>query len=91
MSVGQAVGRRARRFHDEGQRGRQLGPCNDNAVAKPLLEKTKAVLRPKTLWADAGYDAEWVHEFCRDDWKIQRWIPPAVHRADGKVREIPFK
>ena len=61
------------------------GPCNDKAVAKPLLEKTKAVLQPKTLWADAGYDAEWVHQFCRDDWNVQSWIPPAVHRADGKV------
>jgi len=61
------------------------GPCNDKAVARLLLEKTKAVIQPKTLWADAGYDAEWVHEFCRDDWKVQSWIPPAVHRADGKV------
>jgi hypothetical protein len=61
------------------------GPCNDKAVARPLLEKTAAVLRPKTMFADAGYDAEWVHEFCREEWRVQSWIPPAVHRKDGGV------
>ena len=33
---------------------------------------------------DAGYDAEWVHEFCRDDWQVERIIKPAVHRSDGQ-------
>jgi hypothetical protein len=33
------------------------GPCNDKAVARPLLEKTRAAVQPKTLFADAGYDA----------------------------------
>src|SRR5262249_54432400 len=36
------------------------GPCNDKAVAWPLLEKTRAVIQLKTLLADAGYDAEWI-------------------------------
>jgi hypothetical protein len=61
------------------------GPCNDKAVARPLLEKTQAVLQPKTLFADAGYDAEWIHQYCRDDWQVTSWIPPAVHRQDGTV------
>ena len=61
------------------------GPCNDKAVARDLLEKTSAVVQPKTLFADAGYDAEWVHQYCRDDWGVTSWIPPAVHRDDGKV------
>jgi len=61
------------------------GPCNDKAVARPLLDKTRAVLQPKTLFADAGYDAEWVHQYCRDDWQVTSWIPPAVHRKDGTV------
>ena len=61
------------------------GPSNDKAVAKPLLEKSCGALQPSTLFADAGYDAEWVHEFCRDGWGVTSWIPPAVHRADGKV------
>src|ERR1700742_1082995 len=33
------------------------GPCNDKAVARPLLNKTRAAIQPKTLFADAGYDA----------------------------------
>lgn len=61
------------------------GPCNDKAVARPLLEKSRAAVQPRTLFADAGYDAEWVHEYCRDDWKVASWIPPAVHRHDGTV------
>jgi len=61
------------------------GPCNDKAVARPLLEKARAVLQPKTMFADAGYDAEWVHEYCRDDWGVKSWIPPAVHRKDGGI------
>ena len=61
------------------------GPCNDKAVARDLLEKTSAVVQPETLFADAGYDAEWVHQYCRDDWGVTSSIPPAVHRDDGKV------
>jgi hypothetical protein len=61
------------------------GPCNDKAVARPLLDKTRAAIQPKTLFADAGYDAEWVHQYCRDDWQVSSWIPPAVHRKDGTV------
>ncbi len=30
------------------------GPCNDKAVAAPLLDKTRAVVQPKMLFADAG-------------------------------------
>ena len=45
-------------------------PCNDKAVAKKVLEKSSAVVRPRTLFADAGYDAEWVHAYGRDDWGV---------------------
>lgn len=61
------------------------GPCNDKAVAKELLHKSSAAVQPRTLFADAGYDAEWVHEYCRDQWGVTSWIPPAVHRHDGGV------
>lgn len=61
------------------------GPCNDKAVARELLEKSKAAVQPRTLFADAGYDAEWVHRYCRDEWGVASWIPPAVHRADGQI------
>jgi len=61
------------------------GPYNDKREAQPLLSKIKTVTQPKRLFADKGYDAEWVHEFCRQDWNVESWIPPAVHRDDGGV------
>ncbi len=61
------------------------GPYNDKREARPLLAKTQHVTQPVRLFADKGYDAEWVHEFCRDDWNVESWIPPAVHRQDGGV------
>ena len=33
--------------------------------------------------ADAGYDAEWVHDQCRLDWGAESVIKPARQRADG--------
>jgi hypothetical protein len=53
-------------------------------MAGSLLAKASTVNQPKTLFADAGYDAEWVHEFCRDDWQVESIIKPAVHRSDGQ-------
>jgi hypothetical protein len=43
---------------------------------------------PDTLYADAGYDAEWVHVQCREEWGPESVIKPAVHRADGKRNGI---
>jgi hypothetical protein len=59
------------------------GPRNDKVEAAVLLERTAAKVQPRQLFADAGYDAEWVHEYCRDHWGVQSFIPPAVHKADG--------
>ena len=40
---------------------------------------------PEEAAIDAtGYDAEWVHEFCRDDWQVESIIKPAVHRSGGQ-------
>jgi hypothetical protein len=61
------------------------GPCNDKSDALALLMKTSAVVRPTAVFADAGYDAEWVHRFCRDIWETKSFIPPAVHRKDGQI------
>lgn len=61
------------------------GPCNDKSDAAVLLDKASAVVQPRMLLADAGYDAEWVHEYCREEWLVRSFIPPAVHRKDGKI------
>jgi hypothetical protein len=43
---------------------------------------------PDTLDADAGYDAEWIHAQCREEWGPESVIKPAVQRADGKRNGI---
>lgn len=61
------------------------GPRTDRAEAPEILEKAMAKVRPKKLYADAGYDAEWVHMVCREHWNVQSFIPPSVTRKDGTV------
>ena len=59
------------------------GPGNDKSQAKELLTKASKATLPATLFADAGYDAEWVHDQCRLDWGAESVIKPARQRADG--------
>lgn len=44
------------------------GPSNDRIDAQALLDKSRAVVQRKALLADAGYDAEWVHQYRREEW-----------------------
>ena len=39
-------------------------PDNDPCQARELIAKAGAAALPAKLHADAGYDAEWVHEQC---------------------------
>ena len=59
------------------------GPCNDKREARTLLTRAAERIRPRRLLADAGYDAEWIHEFCHDNWKVRSLIRLVCHRADG--------
>ncbi len=61
-------------------------PCNDKSAARHLQAKALAQVLPQHLVADAGYDAAWVHEFCRERWRVNSWTPLAVHSGDGQVR-----
>lgn len=45
--------------------------------------KASNVNHPDRLYADAGYDADRVHQFCRETWNVESVIKPAVHRSDG--------
>ena len=60
-----------------------LGPSNDRVQVPELLDQAQAVSRPSRLYADAGYDAEWIHARCRDQWGVESVIKPNGHRADG--------
>jgi hypothetical protein len=60
-----------------------LNPTHDCVQARTLLRQTQAVVRPVKLYADAGYDAEWIHEQCREQWGVASIIPAVPRRADG--------
>lgn len=59
------------------------GPGNDKTQAKELMDKAARSVKPDILYADAGYDAEWVHRYCHEDWGVMPVIKPVKHR-DGK-------
>jgi len=59
------------------------GPGNDKSQAGELMAKASKATLPAKLYADAGYDAEWVHDQCRLDWGAESVIKPARQRADG--------
>lgn len=61
------------------------GPCNDQREAGERLDRMGRKARPKRLFADKGYDAEWVHQRCRERLRVRSFIPPVVHRRDGTV------
>ena len=61
------------------------GPNNDKCQAKELIAKAQTAAVPDKLYADAGYDAEWIHVQCREEWGVESVIKPAVHRADGQM------
>ena len=60
------------------------GPGNDKTQAGELIDRASAAVRPDLLYADAGYDAEWVHERCVD-WGVMSVIKPARHKKDGSL------
>ncbi len=60
------------------------GPNNDKCQAQALIAKASESALPAKLYADAGYDAEWIHDQCRLEWGVESVIKPAVHRADGQ-------
>jgi len=64
------------------------GPTHDKCQAQSLIAKAQTVAMPGTLYADAGYEAEWIHAQCREEWGAESVIKAAVHRADGKRNGI---
>ncbi len=52
------------------------------------MTKASQATLPAKLYADAGYDAEWVHDQCRLDWGAESVIQPAKQRADGTRRDF---
>jgi hypothetical protein len=59
------------------------GPSNDRVQVPQLLQQAQSTGRPEQLLADAGYDAEWIHRHCREQWGVESVIKPVNQRADG--------
>ena len=62
-----------------------LKPTHDCVQARTLLAQAQAVTQPTWLYADAGYDAEWIHQQCREQWGVASVIPAIQRRADGTL------
>ena len=56
------------------------GPTNDKVEAKPLMTQAAQRVQPDVLYADAGYDAEWVHRHAQEAWGVATAIKPAKHK-----------
>ena len=63
-----------------------LGPSPDIVQMPEMLRQAIHTTKPGALYADKGYDAEWVHQFCREDWGVKSWIPPVPKAPDGKIK-----
>ncbi len=63
----------------------ERGPGPDITHLKTLLAKPLQQLRITTLAADAGYDAEWVHELLRRQYGLRVLIPAQIGRPTSKA------
>jgi hypothetical protein len=64
------------------------GPNNDKCQAAELLDKSRRATASEPLqrlYADAGYDADWIHAQCRQEWGVESVIKPVYHRADRSL------
>jgi hypothetical protein len=60
------------------------GPSNDRVQVPELLRQAQSTGQVERLYADAGYDAEWIHVQCREQWGAESLIKPNGQRADGR-------
>jgi hypothetical protein len=63
----------------------QRGPGPDITHFERIVCQAYPRVRMETLLADAGYDAEWVHEVARHDLGIRSIIPPKIGRPTNKA------
>jgi len=63
-----------------------VGASADMAQMPALMEQIESRATPKRLLADKGYDAEWVHEVCRERWGAESLIPPVTRTPDGTIK-----
>ena len=67
------------------------GPCGDFGDLVPLASAAHAVLPFDQLVADAGYDSEANHRFCRDDLGVDSLIPAKKRRSAAVLATTPLR
>lgn len=60
------------------------GPTNDKVQVGELIDQTFARTQPDQVLADAGYDAEWIHQAIAQEGS-RAIIKPVRHRKDGSL------
>lgn len=61
-------------------------PGHDKVQAAQLMNGGATnLLGAGVLYADAGYDAEWVHAQAQEDWGVATAIKPVKRRKDGTL------
>lgn len=63
-----------------------FGPTHDRREVMDLLWHASGRCTPGALYADAGYDLEAAHAFCRDGWGVRSYVPPIDRGGHGVVR-----
>ena len=61
------------------------GPSPDITHFESAVGQALRRAKLETLYADAGYDAEWVHEVSRERHGVRTIIPPLIGRPTGKA------
>lgn len=69
----------------------ERGPSPDTPHLVRAVEEARDRRRFAVLLADAGYDAEWVHEFLREWLSIRSVIPPGAGRPTTKLPAGPWR
>jgi hypothetical protein len=72
-----------------------LGPRQDSPLLRNVLRKAEKLIHFHRILADAGYDSERNHVFCREQLKIRECVIPirrnlrkrSVKRCSGKYRQ----
>jgi hypothetical protein len=67
------------------------GPCGDFSDLPPLAGAAHAVLPFDQLLADAGYDSEANHRYCRDTLGVASLIMAKARRSVTVVAATPYR
>ena len=67
------------------------GPCGDFSDLMPLATAAHAILPFDQLVADAGYDSEVNHRFCRECLGVDSLIPAKKRRSAVVLATTPFR